>query len=104
MPTGLPRKLYNFSLSILLFWLAKAGNPPNDDLRQYLCSVYAASMASLPEYIKEALNGLPRSLTVEHHQHLLDQGLGENPRMGAIHFTWGLLTVEQAGLQLGALE
>lgn len=59
--------LHLLTLILLLSRLARAGNPPNDDLCQYLCLAYAPNIASLPEYIRETLNNIPRSLTIEHH-------------------------------------
>lgn len=88
----------------LLFRLARGGNPLNDDLRQYLCSVHASNMASLPDYIQDTLNNIPPSLMTEHHRYMTRQELGENLRTGAIYLARNLVTMEQAGAQLGALE
>lgn len=61
-------------------------------------------MALLPDYIRDTLNNIPQSLTIEHHRYMTRQGLGENLRTGVINLTQSLVVVEQVGAQLGTLE
>lgn len=55
-------------------------------------------------YTKKDMNGITRSHTVEHHEILQAQGLGDNLQTGAILAAHSLLVIEQAGLQLDTLE
>lgn len=55
-------------------------------------------------YVQEAISGITRSHTIDHHQILEGQCISENLRTSAIYHAHKLLAIEKANLQLVNLE
>lgn len=66
--------------------------------------MFVSPNGQLPLYVKEAMSGVNRSHTVDLHQLLETQCLGDNLQTGAILQAHALLATEKARLHLATLE